>query len=174
MAKMDAKRLQKSAHRKKPESAPKEEQHAVLCFIVRDGKILLIKKKRGLGAGKINAPGGRIEPGESAHDAACRECREEVGLSPRDLSRAGELFFEFTDGLHLYCTVFKARDAEGEMIETDEAAPFWCETSAIPYREMWTDDSHWLPWMLSGRPFRGAFLFDGDKMLARRVEPLDG
>ena len=170
---MTAKRLQKAAHSRPPKSPPKEEQHAVLCFVVQDGEILLIKKKRGLGAGKVNAPGGRIEPGESAEQAACRECREEVGLSPQGLSRAGELFFEFVDGLHLYCTVFRARSAQGEMVETDEAAPFWCRTQAIPYRDMWADDSLWLPWLLSGRPFRGTFRFDGDRMLEQRVEPLD-
>ena len=42
-------------------------EEAVLCF-VRDRenrRVLLIHKKTGLGAGLINAPGGRIEKGES-------------------------------------------------------------------------------------------------------------
>ena len=30
------------------------DEHATLLFVVRDGEILLIHKKRGLGAGKIN------------------------------------------------------------------------------------------------------------------------
>ena len=38
---------------------------ATLLFVVRDGEILLIHKKRGIGAGKINGPGGRLDPGES-------------------------------------------------------------------------------------------------------------
>src|SRR5712672_1669473 len=33
-------------------------ERANLCFILKDGHLLLIRKKRGLGAGKINAPGG--------------------------------------------------------------------------------------------------------------------
>src|SRR4051794_35353585 len=37
-------------------------ERAVLCFIVCGGRVLLIHKKRGLGAGKVNAPGGKIEP----------------------------------------------------------------------------------------------------------------
>jgi len=36
----------------------------VLCFLLRDGEVLLIRKKRGFGAGKINGVGGRIEPSE--------------------------------------------------------------------------------------------------------------
>ena len=82
------------------------DQDAVLCFIIHDGKILLIRKKKGLGAGKVNAPGGRIESGESPEDAALRECREEVGLIPGLLEKRADLSFEFTDGLSLRCSAF--------------------------------------------------------------------
>ena len=37
-----------------------------LVFIVKDNEVLLIRKKTGLGAGKINAPGGKIEADETA------------------------------------------------------------------------------------------------------------
>lgn len=146
----------------------------MLCFIVKDGRILLIRKKRGLGAGKITAPGGRIESGESAKQAAHRETREEVGLTPLGLAQAGVLFFQFADGYTLDCTVFTALGAEGDMVETEEAAPFWTEVSAIPYADMWADDEHWMPLMLAGKPFRGHFRYDGDRMLSARVEPGDG
>jgi 8-oxo-dGTP diphosphatase len=152
----------------------KREQSAVLCFVIQDGQVLLIRKKKGLGAGKVNAPGGRIEPGEAPVDAARRETQEEVGLTPHGLARAGELFFRFTDGLDLYCTVFTAQGAQGELTETEEALPFWKDVDAIPYADMWADDAHWVPWMLAGRPFRGTFRFDDDRMLEGRVEPLDG
>ena len=48
-------------------SAWKPVDVATLCFVVRDGEILLIRKKRGLGAGKINGPGGRVEPGDAVN-----------------------------------------------------------------------------------------------------------
>ncbi|MBI5211208.1 MAG: 8-oxo-dGTP diphosphatase [Elusimicrobia bacterium] len=153
-------------------SAWKPTERAVLCFAIKDGRMLLIRKKRGLGAGKINGPGGRIEPGESAMEAACRETREEVGVTPTGVSQAGELRFQFADGYALHCSVFTATGAQGDPAETDEAAPFWVETSAIPYAEMWADDAHWMPWLLAGKPFRGTFCFDGDRMLKGRVEPL--
>lgn len=38
-------------------------------FVVRGGEILLIEKKRGHGAGKVNGPGGKIDPGESPSNA---------------------------------------------------------------------------------------------------------
>ena len=45
---------------------------ATLLFIFRDGEVLLIRKKRGLGAGKINGPGGKIDPGETPEQCAVR------------------------------------------------------------------------------------------------------
>jgi uncharacterized protein YceH (UPF0502 family)/8-oxo-dGTP pyrophosphatase MutT (NUDIX family) len=149
------------------------QQRAVLLFVVKDGRILLIHKKRGLGAGKINGPGGRIEPDENAMQAAVRETEEEVRVRASGVAMAGELHFQFTDGLALHCTVFQAAGFEGEPAETDEAAPLWAPLDAIPYDRMWADDPHWLPLMLAGRPFRGYFVFDGDRMLDRKVDVLD-
>ncbi len=143
---------------------------ANLCFIVKDGRVLLIRKKRGLGAGKINGPGGKLEPGETAHDAAVREVREEIGVTPLHLENRGVLRFQFTDGYALHCTVFVAPDLEGDPIETDEATPFWCDLDAVPFGEMWEDDRHWLPHVLAGRSFHGWFVFDGERMLENRVE----
>ena len=87
--------------------------------------MLLIRKKRGLGAGKINGPGGKIEPGETALASAIRETQEEIGVTPLGVEERGVLHFQFTDGYSLHCTVFVARDFEGEPIETAEALPMW-------------------------------------------------
>jgi len=144
-------------------------EYANLCFVIRDGQILLIEKKRGLGAGKINGPGGRIEQGETAHDAAIRETREEIGVTPIGLEQMGELFFQFLDGYKLHVTVFSAKDCSGNLIETDEATPLWTDVGRIPYERMWQDDPYWLPLVVSGRRFRGMFVFDGDKLLSHKV-----
>jgi len=138
---------------------------AVLTFIRVNGQTLLILKKRGLGRGKFNAPGGRLEAGEKPEQAAVRETQEEVGLTPTGLRLAGRLDFAFTDGYSLRCHVFTADACEGTLTETDEAAPFWCSEREIPYGRMWADDRIWIPLMLAGRPFEAQFVFDGDLML---------
>ena len=138
---------------------------AVLTFIRTDGKLLLILKKRGLGHGKFNAPGGRLEAGEAPEQAAVRETQEEVGLTPLNLRAAGQLDFAFTDGYSLSCHVFTADAYEGTLTETDEAAPFWCDETDIPYGRMWADDRIWIPLMLQCRRFKAQFVFDGDLML---------
>lgn len=142
---------------------------ANLVFIAREGEVLLIHKKTGLGAGKINGPGGKLEPGESAIEAAVREVEEELHITPRNLREMGELHFDFADGLKLYCTVFLGSEFEGTPTETREAKPEWFPIAELPFDRMWPDDRYWLPQMLSGRRFRAWFRFDGETMLSREV-----
>ena len=146
---------------------------AVLTFIRRDGQLLLIHKKRGLGHGKVNAPGGRLEAGETPEQAAVRETQEEVGLTPLNLRPAGQLDFAFTDGYSLRCHVFTADGFDGALTETDEADPFWCHEADIPYDRMWSDDRLWVPLMLEARPFSARFIFDGERMLWHEFLPAE-
>jgi len=143
---------------------------ATLCFIRKEGRLLLIHKKRGLGKGKINAPGGRVEKGETLEETAVRETQEEVGLTPLGLVFAGRLDFVFTDAYSLQAHVFTATDATGALTETDEATPFWCDENAIPYDKMWSDDRLWIPLMLEGKTFEAQFVFDGEQMLWHRLK----
>lgn len=143
---------------------PKE--RAVLCYVERDSQLLLIHKKRGLGAGKINAPGGRIEEGETSLQAAVRECEEEIGITPRALRQAAELSFQFVDGYSLLGYVYLASSFTGTPRPSDEADPFWCSRTELPYDRMWEDDRLWLPEVLAGRFVVGRFIFEGDSMLS--------
>lgn len=147
----------------------KPQQRATLLFVVRDGQVLLIRKKRGLGAGKINGPGGRIDPGETPEECAIRETQEELCVTPTGVREVGELRFQFVDGLSIHGYVFLADDCEGTPQETDEAIPLWTALDAIPYDEMWQDDRLWIPPMLAGRRFDGRFVFDGDELLDDEV-----
>jgi 8-oxo-dGTP diphosphatase len=139
---------------------------ATLMFIIRGGQVLLIRKLRGLGAGKINAPGGRREGDETLAATAIRETIEEVGVTPHEPRERGLLQFAFADGYRLQCHVFSSDGCDGEATESPEAIPLWTPLEAIPYAEMWADDALWVPRMLAGRtPFHGRFVFEGDAML---------
>jgi 8-oxo-dGTP diphosphatase len=145
---------------------------ATLIFVIRNGEILLIRKKRGLGAGKINGPGGRIEPGESALECAIREAEEELRVTPTGVRQRGELSFQFVDGYGIHVVVFSAEGCERVACETEEATPIWTALGQIPYDEMWEDDRIWLPLLIAGESFSGRFVFDGDIMLDAEVDVL--
>ncbi len=146
------------------------EQRATLVFVICASRVLLIHKKRGLGAGKINGPGGRIDPGETELACAIREAQEELRITPTGLEQSGALLFQFTDGLSIHVTVFRASGHLGEPEETDEAKPLWVALDAIPYEQMWADDRLWIPLMLAGKKFVGRFLFDDDALLGYELK----
>lgn len=146
---------------------------ANLVFLTRGEEVLLIHKKTGLGAGKINGPGGKLEKGETTLEAAMREVEEELRIVPHALEEAGVLHFDFVDGLKLHCTVFRGSGFSGDPTETREARPEWFPIDRIPFDRMWADDIYWLPRMLAGDRFRAWFRFDGEKMLSRTVEFFD-
>ncbi len=145
-------------------------EEATLCFIRKGGKLLLMTKKTGMGTGLINAPGGRIEPGETPLEGAIRETEEEVLVTPEKLVKKAELYFQFTDGYKLKGHVFVAEDYRGEMGATEEADPFWIDEQEIPYDRMWEDDRYWLPLMLAGWDVKGYFVFREEEMLSFRIE----
>ena len=143
---------------------------ATLVFVVRDGQVLLIRKKRGLGAGKINGPGGRLEPGESIEACAVREAQEELLITPTGLEHSGENLFQFVDGYSIHVHVFRASGFSGTPTETAEAAPLWAPIEWVPYDEMWEDDRLWLPLMFARQRFVGRYVFETDRMLDHHVE----
>lgn len=145
-------------------TAWKGEMLATILFIIKDGRILLIEKKRGLGAGKINGPGGKIDPGETALEAAIRETQEELLVTPHAPRKLGELRFSMSDCPDILCHVYRADDFSGTPTETDEAVPVWTALDAIPYHRMWEDDRHWLPLLLTEQSFLGRFVFEEDRL----------
>jgi len=146
---------------------------ATLVFVVAGDDILLIEKKRGLGGGKVNGPGGKVDPGETIEQCAIRECREELGIDVTALEQLGEHRFQFIDGYSIHCWVFRTADWQGEPIETDEAVPLWRRLDDIPYDRMWEDDRIWLPLLLKGQAFTADWIFDDDTMLDHRLTLLD-
>lgn len=62
---------------------------AVSVAVFREGKILLVKRGRPPAIGLWSLPGGHIETGETALDAARRELHEETAIEAKILGVAG-------------------------------------------------------------------------------------
>ncbi|OIO47657.1 MAG: hypothetical protein AUJ33_01185 [Parcubacteria group bacterium CG1_02_40_25] len=117
-------------------------------------------KKRGFGAGRWNGFGGKVLPLEKVEDAMEREMQEEAGVELKDLRKVGIIDFEFKDNPEiLQVHLFRSNDFFGEPIESEEMKPQWFHVDEIPFDDMWPDDRYWIPLFLSGKKFKGKFLF---------------
>lgn len=62
----------------------------VLLPVDGDGRVVLIRQYRAAVDRDLwEFPAGRVDAGESAEDAARRECEEEIGLVPHEIARLG-------------------------------------------------------------------------------------
>lgn len=138
---------------------------ATLCYVVDDGEVLLIEKRRGLGAGLYNGPGGKLEAGETPVEAIEREVAEEVSIVVDDPTKVGELTFLHDADPVLFVHVFRTEHYRGTPAPSPEAKPEWFPTDELPYDRMWEDDHIWLPRAIAGDPFVGEFAFEGGDTL---------
>jgi len=142
-----------------------------VCYLTRLSahgvrQVLLGRKKKGLGLGNIVGLGGKLEPGETALDAAVREIEEESGLvvAASALVPMGVLTYLFPhrEAWSQVSNVFVVKEWSGVPRESDELNPVWFDVAALPVDEMWDDARHWLPGVLAGRPVRASFTFGAD------------
>jgi len=95
-------------------------------LIEEDGRYLLVKRAAEPDAGLWSIPGGLIEVGEKAADAAVREALEETGLSVEIMNRVDvvDKIVQDDDGdvrYHFIIIDFLARPLSGEMKPMDDA-----------------------------------------------------
>ena len=57
----------------------------VAAIIVRNNRVLLIRRKNVHGAGSWSTPGGHLDFGETPEQCAIRETQEEVGIEIKDV-----------------------------------------------------------------------------------------
>ncbi|MBN8970548.1 MAG: NUDIX hydrolase [Rhizobiales bacterium] len=63
------------------ESASGRPQLAASAVIFRNGQFLVVRRANAPGRGLYSVPGGRVEHGETLHQAVAREVREETALA---------------------------------------------------------------------------------------------
>jgi ADP-ribose pyrophosphatase YjhB (NUDIX family) len=62
-------------------SVPGRPQLAASAVIFRDNRFLVVRRANAPGRGLYSVPGGRVEHGETLHQAVAREVREETALA---------------------------------------------------------------------------------------------
>ncbi len=143
---------------------------ATLLFVCQGEAVLLMEKKRGHGAGLINGPGGKLEPGETLLACALRETEEELGIRAEAPELCAELRFQDLDGSKIHGFVYRSAGYAGVLRETSEGKPLWARRDAMPFRRMWADDRLWLPWVLRGHRLRASFATAGSTLCAGELQ----
>ena len=108
-------------------SYPTRPHLAVSAAIIRDGKVLIVRRARPPARGLYTLPGGGVEAGETLHEAVVREVREETGLEVEPLGLAGyrEVIARDADRKverHFVILPFAARWISGEVALNEELA----------------------------------------------------
>ena len=109
---------------------------AVGAVAVHDDRILLVRRGRGPAAGEWSVPGGRVEHGETLHEAVVREVGEETGLEVVVTGFLGwvERIADEPDGYHFVIMDFAVDPLEPEAapVAGDDAA----EAAWVPLHEL--------------------------------------
>lgn len=98
---------------------------AVSAAIVRDGKVLVVRRARKPALNLYTLPGGAVELGETLHDAVVREVREETQLEIEPVALAGQRDVIVRDAQgrierHFVILCFAARWIAGEPVLNEE------------------------------------------------------
>ena len=113
---------------------PTRPQIAVSAAIFRDGKVLLTRRARSPAKGFYSLPGGRVEFGESLHQALAREIDEETGLDIDIVGLAGwrEVLPAAAGAGHYLIMSFAARWVAREPVLNDELDDYrWIAPKAL-------------------------------------------
>lgn len=108
----------------------KKIRKAVRTFLIKDGKVLVIKYNLEKNKGYYDIPGGKIEDGESSIDAAKRELKEETGLTANALKFIGKCFIEYPD-IIFDLDLYNVSEYTGNSGSFEENDSMWVNISDI-------------------------------------------
>lgn len=108
------------------EILPERPIAATIAIVIRAGKVLLVRRANPPDAGRWGFPGGKIERGETLHQAALRELKEETGVDATALRTftAADAFDYAADGglrRHFILVAVLCRWSDGEPVAGDDA-----------------------------------------------------
>lgn len=127
------------AHHRDPATPPDVLRIAAVCFVRAGDDGLEVLAVRKSGTGSYMQPGGKLEPGETAREAAEREIAEELGVlvEAESLEELGEFTARAANepSTIVHASVFLAaadwlpRDVE---VQAEIAEALWCPVDRLP------------------------------------------
>jgi 8-oxo-dGTP diphosphatase len=110
-----------------PRRYPERPYLAVSAAVIRDGRVLVVRRARAPAQHLFTLPGGAVEAGETLHEAVIREIAEETGLAIEPVALAGHREVIVRDAeerveRHFVILAFTARWIAGEPVLNAELA----------------------------------------------------
>jgi 8-oxo-dGTP diphosphatase len=104
---------------------PQRPYLAVSAVIIRDGRVLVVRRARKPALGIYTLPGGLVEVGETLTHALAREVREETALAIEPVAVAGHREVIVKDAIgrierHFVIMCFASRWVSGEPVLNEE------------------------------------------------------
>ena len=108
----------------------------VFCYLVKEGKVLLIRREKPPAYLQYTVVGGKKEAGEDLYDACRREVLEETGLNVQDLRLRG-VASQFLEGLNFEVTsyYFLSDSFTGDAAGSAEGSVEWCDIELSMQKE---------------------------------------
>ena len=103
--------------------------------ILRDGKLLLVKRLKAPESGCWNLPGGKVDFGERIEAAVAREILEEIGVAIEVMRPLGMTQMIDIDDQHWISPIYLARIVSGEPRNVEpqkHEAVVWADLVAPP------------------------------------------
>lgn len=143
----------------------------VVCYIIKDDKVLFIVKNSGLNKDKWLGIGGHMQEGESPYETVLREITEETGLkasSIKELKQRGFLTFVNTKSSDEHIHVFTAHYSgytASVPVSCNEGRLRWIKQKDILNLPLWEGDKEMFRLLFETEDFFSLKLsYDGDKL----------
>ena len=155
------------------EKKPKDYKETVLCYIIKDDEVLMLKKKEikdDMNSNKWLGVGGHIEEGEHPDDAILRETKEETGLTLTSYDLLGIIKF-YMDGKYsekIY--VYVGYEVKGELIPCDEGTLQFFKKEEILNLPLWEGDKVFLKPLLDNKKFKCNLYYNGEKLINYKIK----
>ena len=149
-------------------------KNAVLCYLRHSGNTLMIHRNSrpdDMHYGKWNAPGGKMEPGETPDECAVREVFEETGLRIENPEMRGVLTFPAFNGEEdWYVFVFTSVSFQGKLKKScPEGDLEWIPDSRLFELPLWEGDRIFMKWLDGNGFFSGKFIYSSEGFQSHSV-----
>jgi len=142
-----------------------------LCYLTQGGRTLMLNRQKrqdinkDFQRGVYNAPGGKVEEGESFLESILREYQEETGLQLVKLQLQGVLITTL-EGEKRIVGVYTATESKGDLRGNGrEGEPAWIANKTIPQLPRWRSDRYLWPLVQERRPFTLTLTYTGERTI---------